>query len=187
MDEFFSYQNLAQLASATGTWLWASVVFLSRNPDILKMISIFVSVLLLVGIIHSIKRGLRETKNLRTINFKDALGLSSLSRPRSLRAWRKIEERLKTKEEGQIKLAVIEADRLFDHLLVLTGYRGENFAARFQQLTPSQFSNIKELGESHAIAERLLNEPALEITYEGAEKIIKSYGKAFEEAGMIEV
>ena len=126
-------------------------------------------------------------KNMRTINFKDLLGLKSPNRPRSLKAWRKIEERLSTKEEGQIKLAVIEVDRLFDHLLIVAGYRGKNFTERFQQLTPSQLSSIKELGESHAMAEKLLTEPGLGITYEGAEKILKFYKKAFEEIGLIEV
>ncbi len=183
---FFTSENLASTATSAKVFAQASVVFLVKNSDSLKLISLLITILLLVGVIHSLKRGVKETKKLHSISLKDVFGLKPTFYARSLKAWGTIQERLKTKEEGQLKLAIIEADRLFDHVITSIGYKGENFEERFGQLTPSQFSNLKDLGEAHEIAEKLLTEPALEISYEGAERIIGVYKKAFEDIRLIE-
>lgn len=186
MDDFFTYENLAQITSTARVWTLASIIFLKRNPDLLKMISVFISVLFLAGIVYSIRRGLKEVRSVRNLTLKDILGLSPSLHPRSLKAWRTVLHRLATKEEGQLKLAAIEADRLFDHLLIAIGYRGRSFAERFGQLTASQISNLKDIGEAHEIVEKMLNEPDTQITYEGAERVVNIYKKAFEEMGLID-
>ena len=67
---------------------------------------------------------------------------------------------------------------MLDHVLVAAGYGGNSFEERLEKLTPTQVSNIKDLKEAHGLAERLLNEPGVEITLEGAEKAIKIYTPA---------
>ncbi len=183
---FFSGENLAYTATSAKVWTRASIVFLSKNTDILKMILIFLSVSLLIGIIYSAKRGIRETQKMRSLRLNDVLGLGPAFRPRSLKAWQVILKRLESGEEGDLKLAVIEADHLFDHLLVLLSYGGLLPDERFKKLSPSQFSDVKGIHESHETAHKLLTEPGLQITHAGAEKIISVYKKAFEEIGLID-
>src|SRR3989344_2939894 len=47
--------------------------------------------------------------------------------------WRGVVMRLSHQDEAQWKLAVIEADNLFDHVLKLLGYEGESLGERLQK------------------------------------------------------
>lgn len=177
---------IAALVPFVDGWTTSTSGFLIKNLGLFKFFAFVISVLLFVGIIYVVRGSVREAKKLRALTFKDLLGLGPTLKPRSLKAWQTILKRLESKEEGQLKLAVIEADRLFDHLLIMVGYRGKNFEDRFKCLTSSQFSNLHDLERVHKIVERLLTEPDTQITFEGASEIINVYRLAFEEMGLID-
>jgi len=177
---------VAALVPFVNDWITGVWGFFIKNLGIFKFVAFLFSALLLTGIVYFTRRSIQEAKKLRALTFKDLLGFGPTLKPRSLRAWQTILKRLESKEEGRLKLAVIEADRLFDHLLIAVGYGGKNFEDRFRHLTPTQFSNLRDLERVHEIVERLLNEPDTQITHEGAEEIIIVYKKAFEEMGLID-
>ena len=186
MGKFLSFENLAQLTKISGRFLEASFVFLKDNTGFLKTLSFLISTLLLWGIIYFTRGTIKEMRKMRSLNLRDLLGIGTKFHPRILKAWGLVLELLETKEEDKVKLAVIEADRLLDHLLIVLGYKGVDAAERFGQISPSHFSNAPEILKAHELALKLSEDSNLNITFEGAQEIIEVYKKAFEEVGLLD-
>lgn len=119
-------------------------------------------------------------------HFVDFLGAADISRRRSVKAWQQIQKRLKIGGEANLKLAVIEADKILDELLKMSGYRGETMADRLKQVLPTQLSNIEDLWNCHKIRNRIVHEPDYRINQSETEIAVGFYKKAFQEFGLID-
>lgn len=108
-----------------------------------------------------------------------------LSRGHSIRAWRKIKKRLATGRQEEMKLAIIEADRILAELLKISGYSGKNTQEKLKDITPAQLSNIESLREAHQFSRRVLSEPDLKITYQEALENLKIYAETFQKFELI--
>lgn len=95
--------------------------------------------------------------------------------------WQKILKRLKKGDENNLKLAIIEADKLFDNLLLRMGYRGQDLEERLKLMTSAQLSNLEEIQQAHRIRDRIVQEKYYRLSTEEAEKSISAYEKAFKE------
>jgi hypothetical protein len=92
--------------------------------------------------------------------------------------WKKIEKRLESKDEAELKLAVIEADELLDKVMDEIGYKGENLTEKLEKITEEIISNLKELKEIRKIKEDIVEDPTYRLTEEDAKRILKVYEKA---------
>jgi len=95
--------------------------------------------------------------------------------------WQKILKRLKKGDESNLKLAVIEADKLFDDLLLRMGYKGKDMDERLKLITSAQLSNLEEIWQAHKIRDRIVEEKYYRLSVEEAKKAISAYEKAFKE------
>jgi len=160
--------------------------FFSGNLSSLKVIAAILIPLFFLGFVCSAYKGMEELRKLRSLRLGDFLGLNKEEKIRSLKAWQTIEDRVKSSEEKQFKLAIIEADHLFFDLLFRMGYKGKTFEERFRWLLPNKISNAKEVAETHQMAEDFLKKPELNITSDGAIKLLSVYKKAFIELGVLD-
>lgn len=155
-----------------------------ENLLTLQIVSFFVSVILLSFVVYFIVRS--NIVGEKIDEFADILGKADISRRRSLKAWKQIQKRLKTKDNTQIKLAVIETDRILDEILKKSGYKGETMDERLKQVSAEQISNISEILQAHKIRHRLASEPDFKLTSGEAESIIEIYKRVFQEFGLID-
>lgn len=95
--------------------------------------------------------------------------------------WQKILKRLRKGDESNLKLAVIEADKLFDNLLLRMGYSGQDMDERLKLMTSAQLSNLEEIWQAHKIRDRVVGEKYYRLSAEEAEKAISAFEKAFKE------
>lgn len=95
--------------------------------------------------------------------------------------WQKILKRLKKGDESNLKLAVVEADKLFDNLLLRMGYNGKDMNERLNLMTSAQLSNLEEIQQAHKIRDRVVEEKYYGLSAEETEKAISAYEKAFKE------
>lgn len=102
------------------------------------------------------------------------------------KSWLKILKRLEKNYEAEWKLALIEADKLFDDLLKRMDYQGKDQGARMKQLTQAQFSNLNELWEAHKTRNRLVHEPEFHINQAEVFRLLKAYEKAFRDLALLE-
>lgn len=116
----------------------------------------------------------------------DVFHNKDIGKRRSLKAWKQIQKRLKTKEPDQLKLAVFEADRILNEILKMSGYPGKNLDERLEIITFAQISNIEEIRQAHKLRDRIVSEPAFNITPNETAIIIEIYKKVFQELNLIE-
>lgn len=95
--------------------------------------------------------------------------------------WKKIKARMATMQEADYKLAIIEADKLFDELLRRMAYHGKDMGERLSQITSEQLSNINAVWESHKARNFISHDTNYHINFSEAEKMIQNYENAFRE------
>ncbi|MGB9743150.1 MAG: hypothetical protein ACPLW9_00290 [Minisyncoccales bacterium] len=97
------------------------------------------------------------------------------------KTWRKIKARLESGLEAEYKLAVIEAEELFEEILKKIGYPGEELLEKLEKLTPDIISNINEIKQAHQIRNQIVYDPNYHLSLEEAAKVINIFDKALQE------
>ncbi len=95
--------------------------------------------------------------------------------------WNKLLEKIKSGDERDLRLAIIEADGLVDVLLKEHGHPGEDMGERLKSIHPSEFGNINELWEAHKIRNRLVHEADFHLDAGEYKRIIGIYHRVLEE------
>lgn len=160
------------------------IIFFIDNLLIFQIISFLISTILLSFTIYFIVK--LNIVGEKIESFIDVLGAKDISKRRIFKAWEQIQRRLKTGELNQLKLAILEADRILFEILKMSGYQGKNMDEIFEQITEAQISNIKEVQQVHKLRHRISTEPDFNLTQNEAEIAVEIYKKAFQELKLIE-
>jgi len=118
--------------------------------------------------------------------ISEAISKANLSKKRSLKAWMDIERHLLAKKGGDLRLAVIEADKILGEILKMAEYPGKNLDEQLELITEAQISNIQELQQAHKIRNRLASEPDFLITFDEAKIALTIYRRTFRELNLLE-
>lgn len=102
------------------------------------------------------------------------------------KSWQKILVRLIKSDEANLRLALIEADNLFDDLLKQMRLPGESMADRLRYIDSSQISNIDEIWRAHKLRNVLVHNHEYPITRNEMEFGVKAYEKALKELEFID-
>ncbi|HAI74101.1 MAG TPA: hypothetical protein DCS28_00055 [Candidatus Moranbacteria bacterium] len=152
--------------------IWAKLFYTSVTFSAIKLFLEIYVIMLIVNIILLLKqRGLggdmRDT--LLGMNIPPEL----VSKKGKLRAkWEKVQAKLKSNNESDYKVAIIEADNIIDDLIKRMKYAGENFGERLNNITPGQIENIEDLKKAHEIRNRIIHDESFILTKEEAEKTL---------------
>ena len=113
----------------------------------------------------------------------DIFGFRNVSHSRALRGWKQIKKRLESKDKKQWRLAVIEADAIFDETIKTAGYNGKTFDERLEAANHTRFFNIsvEEIKEARRLKDRIASEPEFLVSLNEAEVIVKIYKDACKE------
>ena len=150
----------------------------------IKFFSILTSSLLFAGIIYVVLKLDLFGSNLS--QFADIATHLDFTKKRTVKAWLQIKKRLATGEESNMKLAVIEADKVLDEILKRSGFVGETMSERLKRLTPAQLSNLEQVWGAHKLRNRIVHEPNFEVSRAEIELAVSIYGRAFQEFGLID-
>jgi len=146
----------------------------------LKIISVSLSIGLIIVIIYLIFQIRKDIKNfLETI--AESVTTSSVHSKNLIKGWQSVLDKLEIGDEANYKLAIIEADKIFDNLLKRIGYQGDDMGERLKQITSAQLANIDELWQAHKIRNRLVHEENFQLKEHEAKKVIEIYEKALDE------
>ncbi|OGY64935.1 MAG: hypothetical protein A3A04_01975 [Candidatus Harrisonbacteria bacterium RIFCSPLOWO2_01_FULL_40_28] len=122
----------------------------------------------------------------RVDRWVGTLSTEKLHKRRSLRAWVQIQRRLKSGNEADSKLALIEADKVLDEVIKMIGYRGDTMADRLKQISPAQLSNINDIWDVHKLRNRLVHDVDFKVAHYEIERAINVYKKSFKEMGLLD-
>jgi len=102
------------------------------------------------------------------------------------KSWQKILTRLNKSDEANIRLALIEADNLFDELLKQMRIPGESMADRLRYVDSSQIPNIDEIWRAHKLRNVLVHNHEYPITKNEMEFGVYAYEKALKDLDFID-
>ena len=163
--KFFDY-----FSEGFSTTDWASILL----P--FKIISACFSIGLLLIIIYLIFQIRKDIKKFLEIAVEsitaDAPGKVSIE------GWQSVLDKMESGNEANYKLAVIEADKIFDDLLKKNGYQGRDMGERLKNITSDQLVNIDDVWQSHKMRNRLVHEPDFQLKEHEVRRIIEIYEKA---------
>lgn len=89
--------------------------------------------------------------------------------------WAKVKEKLKSENESDYKVAIIEADKIIDDLIAKMNYKGENMGERLDNITPGQIENIEDLRTAHETRNRIIHDENFVLTKVEAKKTFEYY------------
>ena len=99
--------------------------------------------------------------------------------------WQAVLDHLNSVNESEWKLAIIEADKLTDDLLIRKGYQGESMAERLSLFTKREFKSLDLLWEAHKVRNRIAHKLDFKINRNEALRVISYYGEALKELMII--
>jgi len=150
---------------------WQKIIF----P--LKIISVIFSIFLLFFIFFILFK-IRKNIKKGLLAITESITDSDLPKKELDKKWNSVMDKLEKNNESDYKLALIEADNIFNDLLKQIGYQGEDMGERLKQITEAQLANIDELWQAHKTRNRIAHEPGFKLTYSQAKRAIEIYQRA---------
>jgi hypothetical protein len=154
----------------------AMAIYVSHLGAI-EFFSAIVCILFLVGIIMVIiKTGWWTTK---VHNFQHVYLHTNFSKELAKKEWKKIENHFYRGDENDLKMAVIEADKLLEVALRESGVRGVNLGDRLKNIKSDRLPNIDQLWQAHRLRNQIVHEPTFKLKRDLAEKALDIYKTTF--------
>lgn len=101
------------------------------------------------------------------------------------KSWQKIAKKLKSGDESEYKLAIIEADEILNDILEKVGYSGETLEEKIDKVSLVVISNKEEILEAHKVRSSIVYNPNYKVELEEAKKLLEIYRKALTDLGML--
>lgn len=183
--DFFTFFDLKDLAKIP-----AVIIEFIKSPAftrlvlVLKSVSAVLSVLLFWGIIVLIIK--TEFVKSRVTNWMYTARKSSFPKTKILKNWALVMRRLQSFDEASFKLALIEADKIFDDLLQRIGYQGDTMADRLKKINREQIANIDAIWQSHKLRNQLVHNPDFHLTHDDVRRAVEAYEIAMKELEILE-
>lgn len=98
--------------------------------------------------------------------------------------WKKINSLIKKGGENNLKIALIEADNLFDSVLKSMGFGGNSLGERLK-VASYRYPELKKIWEAHKIRNQIVHEPEFELNLKKAKKALEIFKKGLKNLGAI--
>jgi len=123
---------------------------------------------------------------LRTEHFRDIILQSNISKKRAQESWRRIEEYFYRGGESDLKIAILEADKLLNDALREAGMMGIQLGDRLKKADIGQIPNLNELWQAHKLRNQIAHEPNFRLKRDLAERALDIYKTALTNLGIFE-
>jgi hypothetical protein len=138
----------------------------------LGLIIIVVSLLIFFKFVKIIKSFFRRKK------------LYGIDKKEIKKRWQEIEELLNKSSEMSYKLAVMEADKLLDHILKSMFFPGSTLGERLKAAC-YKYEKLRRVWCAHKIRNQLVHETNYHLGYGEAKKTLSIFKRGFEELGIM--
>ncbi len=176
-DEF-----IARLLSDPGVAIDA--LLSSPTFTIIQIISGLITILLIFAYIRLLQKN--EVLNKKVGELKEAWQQTPLPKGKIVPRWEKIQKRVESNDEGQWKLAIIEADTILDDVIKSMGYKGETMGERMKKIKPEQFPYLDDAWRVHKIRNFIAHDPGYRMKRDTVEKTIDIYKRIFDQLHVLQ-
>ena len=99
--------------------------------------------------------------------------------------WDEIIRHIDSVKETEWRYAIMEADKLVDHLLQKAGFQGDTMGERLKGIAPGTLLSVQNLWDAHKIRNLIAHETGYTLRYAEARDAIRNYEKALRELGVL--
>lgn len=100
------------------------------------------------------------------------------------RRWNEIRSLLDKNSEIQFKMALMEADKLFDQVLKSLNYPGSTFGQRLR-FACHKNPRLKDIWSAHFIRNKLVHETDYRLSYGSAKRALEAFETGLKELGVL--
>ncbi len=122
----------------------------------------------------------------RVNNFRHIVLKSSISRKQAQESWHKIQEYFYRGGESDLKVAILEADKLLNDALRDAGMMGIQLGDRLKKANTGQIPNLNELWQAHKLRNQIAHEPNFKLKRDLAERALGIYETALTNLGIFQ-
>lgn len=145
-----------------------------------KLLLIFISVFCTFLIIDFLYRLFTVRREERAWELEQILKNAPAEENENAR-WLAVERLLDSDNESDWKLAIIEADKMLDELLLNLGYQGSALGDRLLAVGKGDMLSLDEAWEAHKYRNRIAHETGMQVSEHEAKRIVGMYKKVFQE------
>jgi hypothetical protein len=124
--------------------------------------------------------------SLRAERFRHIILQSNISKKEAQESWHKIEEHFYRGGESDLKVAILEADKLLNDALREAGIAGVQLGDRLKKATAEQVPNLNELWQAHKLRNQIAHEPNFKLKRDLAERALGIYETALKNLGIFQ-
>jgi len=148
--------------------------------NIFKVVSTFIALFLLTGIIYSLIRIYRIRKETREELHIEPTMVTSEAKKNT--RWEQVLDHVSSDNPNDWRQAIIEADIMLDEMVMVMGYRGEGLGEKLKQIEKSDFKTLDEAWEAHKVRNLIAHAGSnFMLTQREARRVIDLYRQAFQE------
>lgn len=160
-----------------------STVYFS-HLTLLEAVSIFISAILIAATIYFIiKTGWLA---LRIHRVRDIVLKTDLPKREAKKTWSAIQEHFFTGGDNDLKIAILEADKVLDEALRGAGIQGNTLGDRLKKIKPSQLPDIDAIWQAHKLRNQIAHENDFKLKRDIAERALGIYEKALRELKVLD-
>ena len=100
--------------------------------------------------------------------------------------WSSIRQRMNTMHEAEYKLAIIEADKIFDDLLKRMNIKGEDMGGRLKNINKELLPSIDKIWKSHKIRNKIAHDTGFHLGYDEAQDVVNNYEESLRELRILD-
>jgi hypothetical protein len=123
---------------------------------------------------------------IRVDRFRHVVLKSDMSKVHAQEAWHRIEENFYKGGENDLKVAIIEADKLLGDALRDAGVMGLNLGDRLKKATAAQVPNLNDLWQAHKLRNQIAHEPNFKLKRDLAERALNMYEEGLKNLGIFD-
>ncbi|MEK7649254.1 MAG: hypothetical protein AAB400_05100 [Patescibacteria group bacterium] len=142
------------------------------SPTVFWIVGGIVVCIVLIIIVVAVKKMFRRTE------------LYGMSKEEIKKKWQLIEEMAQRNDEMSHKLALMEADKLLDHVLKALGFGGTTLAERLK-LAAYRYPKIRNVWPAHLARNRMVHEASYHLSGSTARDAIRRFRDALHEFGVL--
>ena len=155
------------------------IVRFSPNPPLFVKIIFLLFALFFLGVIIYFLKKTTWFEKIFLRDFIELITFRSFGMAKSREVFLKIMERLKSQNEDDAKLAIIEADDLLNVTLSAIGYKKEEtLGEKLDGINTDTLPNLEEVIGAHKIRNNIVHYPAFRLDLQEAKRILFVYEKA---------
>ncbi len=150
----------------------------------LEFFGVVVTIACIAGIVYFVI----ETNwfTVRVERFRHIVLQSDISKKEAQESWHKIEGHFYRGSESDLKVAILEADKLLNDALREAGVIGIQLGDRLKKASTGQIPNLNELWQAHKLRNQIAHEPNFKLKRDLAERALGIYETALKNLGVFQ-